>query len=61
MEYFKVDDSIELWWMAKLDAQTSNKEGSPERSRAKFRRHNSTGDTDSESANDIDILHDWDS
>ena len=61
MEYFKFDDSIELWWMAKLDAQTGNKEESPERSKVKFRRHNSTSDTDPESSNDTDILYDWDS
>ena len=61
MEYFKVDNSIELWWMAKLDAQTGNKEENPERSGMKFRRHNSTSDADSESSNDTDILYDWDS
>ena len=62
VEYFKVNDSIELWWMAELDAQTGNKE-----SRKKQWNSGDTivlvlvipsaSDTDSESSNDTA----WDS
>ena len=39
VEDFSADDSIELWWKAKLAVQTSNKERSTERSSKKFKVH----------------------